>query len=75
MVVPGAIAATLPAMVTKTPAEVAPAPLGATYTMTGSGGAKSSLTIDLVESSSPPGVSSSMISARAPSRSAAAIAS
>ena len=43
--------------------------------MTGTGEPSRSLTIDLVDSSSPPGVSSSMISARAPSRCAAEIAS
>src|SRR6185436_18374595 len=53
-------------MVMNTPAEPAPAPLGATYTITGTGVPRSSLTIVRVELSRPPGVSSCMIKARAP---------
>src|SRR5262245_725986 len=49
-----------------TPAEPAPAPLGATYTITGTGAPRISLTIVRVELSKPPGVSSWIINARAP---------
>ena len=58
MLVAGAIAAMCPAMVMKTPADAAPAPLGATYTITGTGEPNISFTMVRVEFSSPPGVSS-----------------
>jgi hypothetical protein len=70
MLVPGAIAATCAASVMKTPADPAPAPLGATHTITGSGAFRISFTITCMEGRSPPGVSSSMTSAGTPSRSA-----
>jgi hypothetical protein len=54
--VAGAIAATLAAMVMKQPALVAVAPVGATYTTTGSGEPRKLCTIFCVESSKPPGV-------------------
>jgi hypothetical protein len=75
MLVPGAIAATCAAIVMKTPAEPAPAPLGATYTITGIGAARRSFTTVRADVSRPPGVSSSISSAAAPSVFARSIAS
>src|SRR5215467_14474269 len=66
MLVPGAIAAIWAAMVMNTPADPAPAPLGATYTITGTGEPSISLTMVRVELSNPPGVSSWIMRARAP---------
>jgi hypothetical protein len=56
MVVAGAIAATLAATVMKQPALVAVAPVGATYTTTGTVDPRKLCTIFCVESSRPPGV-------------------
>src|SRR5512139_233355 len=56
MLVPGAIAAMCAASVMNTPADPACAPLGATYTTTGMGDSRRSLTIDRVACNSPPGV-------------------
>jgi hypothetical protein len=58
MLVAGAMAARWPAMVMKTPAEAARAPVGATYTMTGISALRMVCTIERMERSSPPGVSS-----------------
>src|SRR2546425_2044120 len=63
MLVAGAIAATWAAIVMKTPAEAARAPVGATYTMTGTSALNMRWTIARIERSSPPGVSSWMTSA------------
>ena len=49
------------------PADAALAPDGATYTITGTGAARIALTILSAELSSPPGVSSSITNALAPS--------
>src|SRR5215467_5624212 len=65
MFVPGAMAATCPAMVINVPAEAARAPLGATYTTVGTLALSRALTISRVESTSPPGVSSWKITATA----------
>ncbi len=59
--------------VINTPAEAALAPPGDTYTITGTSLAVILLTIDLMEVSSPPGVSSSMTRASAFSFSASSI--
>ena len=65
MLVAGAIAAMGAAIVMKTPAEAARAPVGATYTTTGTSELRISCTIDRMERSSPPGVSSWMTRATA----------
>jgi len=70
--VPGAIAATSAAISRKKPADAARAPLGPTQTTTGTGEARIALFIARVESSSPPGVSSSTTRAAASVRSASA---
>ena len=67
MFVPGAMAAIFAAIVMKTPAEAARAPVGATYTMTGMGEPRMVCTIERIERSSPPGVLSWTIRACAPS--------
>ncbi len=67
MLVAGAIAATCAAMVMNTPAEAARAPVGDTYTMTGTGEARMLWTIERIDRSSPPGVFSSTTRAWAPS--------
>ena len=54
----GAMAAMCAAMVMKVPAEAARAPLGETYTTTGMSALSRALTINRVEVTSPPGVSS-----------------
>ena len=74
MLVPGAIAATCPASVMKVPAEAAQAPWGVTYTMTGSFAFSIAWMMSLVEASRPPGVSSSISTAIAPSASLCAMA-
>ncbi len=56
MLVAGAIAATCAAMVMKTPAEAARAPVGATYTMTGISAFRMAWAMDRMERSRPPGV-------------------
>jgi hypothetical protein len=61
--VAGAIAATCAAIVMNTPADAARAPVGATYTMTGISALRMVCTIDRMERSSPPGVSSWMMRA------------
>ena len=58
MLVPGAMAATCPAIVMKVPADAARAPLGDTYTTTGTLAFRIALTIMRVDSTRPPGVSS-----------------
>jgi len=73
MLVPGAIAATCPAMVMKVPAEPAQAPCGATYTSTGTRALSIAWITSLVDSTSPPGVSSWSSSASAPACSARAM--
>ena len=65
IVVPGAIAARLAAIVTNIPADAALAPDGATYTITGSGAPSRSSTSLRVVLNKPPGVSNSMTNARA----------
>jgi hypothetical protein len=70
MLVPGAMAATWAARVTKRPAEAARAPGGATYTTTGTGLPRISFTKVRVDSIKPPGVSST-ISRHSACRSAA----
>ena len=70
ILVPGAITAKLAAAVMKVPAEPALAPLGETYTATGTRASNSSSTMSLVEERRPPGVSSSMTTRVAPSSSA-----
>ncbi|SPD75805.1 hypothetical protein PITCH_A760015 [uncultured Desulfobacterium sp.] len=64
--VPGAMAARCPATVIITPAEAAPAPLGDTYTITGTGELRISLTIVRMEDPSPPGVSRRITAMAAP---------
>jgi len=56
MFVAGAMAATWAAMVRKTPAEAARAPVGATYTMMGISELRMLWTMERMERSSPPGV-------------------
>ena len=68
--VPGAIAATWPAIVMKVPADPAQAPCGATYTITGTLALSIAWMMSLVAETRPPGVSSSRISATAPSSAA-----
>ena len=75
MLVAGAITATWPARVMKTPAEVADAPRGETNTITGSRAFWMSLTMSSVELTRPPGVSSSITIASAPARVASPMAS
>ncbi len=75
IVVPGAIAAIFAASVINVPAEAAPAPDGATYTITGIGAPMILLTIRCAEVSRPPGVSSWITSAAAPLRAASWIES
>ncbi len=70
MLVAGAIAATWPASVMKVPALAARLPAGATHTITGIGASSSAWTMSRVASSEPPGVSSSMTTAGAPSAAA-----
>src|SRR2546422_467132 len=74
MLVAGAIAATWAAIVMKTPAEAARAPVGATNTMTGNSAFIMRWTIARIARSSPPGVSSWMTSAWARSAWARSIA-
>ena len=74
MLVAGAIAATCAAMVMNTPAEAARAPVGATYTTTGTSEARMLCTIERIDRSRPPGVLSWRISACAPSARARSIA-
>ena len=64
MLVPGAIAATSPAMVTNTPADAARAPPGVTHVMIGTVEASMLFTMSRMLLSSPPGVSISITSAR-----------
>jgi hypothetical protein len=64
MFVPGAIAATSPAITTNTPADAARAPPGITQVMTGTGEASRRLTMSRMLVSRPPGVSTSTTSAR-----------
>ncbi len=68
MLVAGAIDATWAARVRKVPALAARAPAGPTQTMTGTSADSSDWTMSRVASSEPPGVSSSMTTAAAPSR-------
>ena len=75
MWVPGAIAATSAAMVSRNPAEAARLPEGPTYTAMGVFEANMRETIVRVESRRPPGVRSVKTSSEAPSRSARSIAS
>jgi NAD(P)-dependent dehydrogenase (short-subunit alcohol dehydrogenase family) len=75
MFVPGAITATLLAIVMKVPALAALAPGGATHTIVGSGASSSVPTIWRVESSAPPGVFRRITTASAPSRWALAMPS
>ncbi len=63
MFVPGAIASRSAACEIHTPADAARAPLGATYTITGIFSESSFCTIFRIESSSPPGVSSTITAA------------
>ena len=70
MLVPGAITAMLLASVMNVPALAAKPPAGATHTMTGIVASSSEPTMSFVEKRSPPGVSSSMITAASPSASA-----
>ena len=65
MFVAGAMAATCAAIVMKTPAEAARAPVGATYTTTGTSAFMMLCTIERIERSRPPGVSSRTTSASA----------
>ena len=74
MLVPGAIAATWPASVMKVPAEAAHAPRGETNTITGHARVQDRLDDVLGRRDRPPGVSSSITSAAAPSLSLCAIA-
>ena len=74
MLVPGLIAATSPAITTNTPAEAARAPPGVTQVMTGTREASMRLTMSRMLVSSPPGVSTSITSARSPLASARSIA-
>jgi hypothetical protein len=74
MLVAGAIAATCAAIVMKAPADAARAPVGDTYTITGTGEFSMSRTIERIDRSSPPGVSSWMTRAAAPSAPARSIA-
>ena len=74
IVVAGAIAAICAAAATNVPADVAPAPDGATYTTTGSSAANISSTISRVDEYSPPGVFNCTISRCAPAASASSIA-
>ena len=74
MLVPGAIAATCPASVMKVPAEAAQAPCGETNTITGSFALSIAWMMSLVDASRPPGVSSSISTATAPSASLCRIA-
>ncbi len=67
MLVPGAMAAMWPESVMNAPAELAHAPRGATYTITGTSAFRIVRMMSLVDDTSPPGVSSSTISATAPS--------
>ena len=73
MWVSGAIAATSAAIMIKAPADVARAPWGAVYTMIASLLLSMACMISRVESSRPPGVSSSMSTACAPCSSAFAM--
>src|SRR5881397_1784497 len=74
MLVAGAIAATLAAIVMNTPAEAARAPVGPTHTTTGISALSRRWQIARIERSRPPGVSSWITSACAPSAFARAIA-
>src|SRR5881409_3244349 len=74
MFVAGAMAATWAAMVMKTPAEAARAPVGPTHTTTGISALSRRWQIARIERSRPPGVSSWITSACAPSAFARAIA-
>src|SRR4051812_13104176 len=65
--VPGAMAAMCAAYRMKVPALAARAPLGATYTATGTGEARIALMISRIEVSRPPGVSICRITSSAPS--------
>jgi hypothetical protein len=67
MFVAGAMAATCAASVTNVPALAARLPDGPTHTSTGTSAASSAWTMSRVASSEPPGVSSSMTTASAPS--------
>ena len=73
--VAGAIAARCAASVMNVPALAACAPEGPTHTMTGSGASNSAWTMSRVASSEPPGVSSWMTTAGAPSAAAFAMPS
>ena len=64
--VPGAMAATWAAIVIRTPAEAARAPLGATYTMTGTGEFRMDCTMSRIAVSRPPGVSNCRMTHAAP---------
>ena len=74
MLVAGAMAATCPASVMKTPAEAARAPVGATYTTTGTSALRIRCAMLRIDFSSPPGVSRRMTRARAPSARARSMA-
>ena len=65
MLVPGAMAATWPAMVMKVPAEAAQAPRGDTNTTTGTRALRIAWMMSFVDESRPPGVSSSISRAAA----------
>ena len=67
MLVAGAMEATCAARVRNVPALAARAPAGPTQTITGTSAESSACTISRVASSEPPGVSSSMTTAAAPS--------
>ena len=73
MFVPGAMAATWAARVMKAPALAARLPLGATNTITATRAASCTLMMSRMEVSRPPGVSSWITRAAAPSLSAALI--
>ncbi len=70
MFVPAAMYARFADRVMNVPAEAALAPGGPTQTMTGRGGSSSFATMSWVASRLPPGVSSSIITAAAPSAAA-----
>ena len=73
MLVPGAIAATWPDMVMNVPADAAIAPLGATYTITGTFADWMRWTMCSIDDCRPPGVSSLMTTAFASVRSASSM--
>jgi len=60
------MAATWAAIVIRTPAEAARAPLGATYTMTGTGEFRMDCTMSRIAVSRPPGVSNCRMTHAAP---------